>query len=104
MAGDFSGKVVIVSGAAQGISSIVSQRFAEEGACAVIADIDEERAVARVQDLSARGYDVRFIRTDVRDSSQVNALAERVVRSCGRIDILGARRGRGRSQGDRRVV
>lgn len=88
MATEFSGKVVIVSGAAQGISSVILRRFAQDGARAVVADIDEERAEAGVQDLSARGLDVRFIRTDVRDSTQVNAMVDRVMEQCGRIDVL----------------
>ncbi|HXX38280.1 MAG TPA: SDR family NAD(P)-dependent oxidoreductase [bacterium] len=88
MTTEFSGKVVIVSGAAQGISSVILRRFAQDGARAVVADIDEERAEAGVQDLSARGLDVRFIRTDVRDSTQVNAMVDRVMEQCGRIDVL----------------
>jgi len=44
MARDFARKVVIVSGAAQGISSVILRRFAEEGARGIIADVDEEQA------------------------------------------------------------
>jgi 3-oxoacyl-[acyl-carrier protein] reductase len=88
MAGEFSGKVAIVSGAAQGISAVVLRRFAEEGACTVIADIDEDRAAPYAHELCDRGLDVHFVRTDVRDSGQVNALVDRVVGSCGRLDIL----------------
>ncbi len=84
----FAGKVAIVSGAAQGISSVILQRLAEEGARAVIADIDEARAQARVRELVGRGCDVRFVRTDVRRSAQVDAMVDRAVAECGRIDIL----------------
>lgn len=88
MAGDFAGKVVIVSGAAQGISSVILRRFAQDGARGVIADVDEERAEARVRELTELGCDVRFIRTDVRESAQVNAMVDRVVEQRGRVDIL----------------
>jgi len=88
MTGAFSGKVVIVSGAAQGLCSVILRRFAQDGARAVIADIDAERAEAGVRDLTAQGCDVRFIRTDVRDSAQVDAMVARVVEQCGRVDIL----------------
>lgn len=85
---EFSGKVVIVSGAAQGISSVILRRFVEAGARGVIADIDEERAATRLRDLAGRGGDVRFIRTDVRDSAEVNAMVDRTAAECGRVDIL----------------
>lgn len=88
MPGDFAGKVVVVSGAAQGISSVILQRFAQDGARGVIADIDEERAEALVRELTEQRCDVRFIRTDVRESAQVNAMVDRVVEQCGRVDIL----------------
>lgn len=88
MTGEFAGKVVIVSGAAQGIGGVIVRRFAGEGARGVIADVDEERAEARVRELAELGCDVRFIRTDVRDSAQVNAMVDRVVEDCGRVDIL----------------
>jgi len=88
MTGELSGKVAIVSGAAQGVCSVILRRLAQDGARAVIADIDAERAEAGVRDLTAQGCDVRFIHTDVRDSAQVNAMVDRVVEQCGRVDIL----------------
>lgn len=88
MAGDFAGKVAIVSGAAQGIGSVILRRFTQEGAYGVIADVDNERAEAQVRVLAERGLDARFIRADVRESAQVNALVDRVMRERGRIDIL----------------
>jgi len=88
MVGDFGGKVAIVSGAAQGISSVILRRFAQEGASGVIADVDEEQAAARVSELTELGYDVRFMHTDVRKSAQVNAMVNRVVEELGRVDIL----------------
>jgi 3-oxoacyl-[acyl-carrier protein] reductase len=88
MTAEFSGKVAIVSGAAQGISSVIFRRLAQDGARGVIADIDAERAEAGVRELAAQGCDVRFVRTDVRDSAQVDAMVDRVVAECGRVDIL----------------
>ena len=67
MTDEFTGKVVLVSGGAQGVSGVILRRFAAEGARAVIVDIDDERAQAALDDLRSRGRDVGFIHTDVRD-------------------------------------
>lgn len=88
MAGECAGKVAIVSGGAQGISSVIVRRLTREGARGVIADIDEERAQALAREIAEFGGDVRFIRTDVRDSRQVNAMVDRVAEEYGRVDIL----------------
>ena len=88
MTDEFTGKVVLVSGGAQGVSGVILRRFAAEGARAVIVDIDDERAQAALDDLRSRGRDVRFIHTDVRDGAQVNAMVDRVVAECGRVDVL----------------
>jgi len=88
MTGEFGGKVAVVSGAAQGISSVVLRRFAEAGASVVIADLDEERAGDRVRELTAASRAVRFVRTDVRDSAQVDTLVRHAVEEFGRVDIL----------------
>ncbi len=42
----FEGKVVVVTGAAQGIGRAIAERFASEGARLVLADVNAERNVA----------------------------------------------------------
>ncbi|MDQ3548374.1 MAG: SDR family NAD(P)-dependent oxidoreductase, partial [Chloroflexota bacterium] len=88
MSSDFSGKVAIVSGAAAGISRVILTRLAEAGAKTVIADIDDEWGASTARDLTARGLEAHYSRTDVRDSSQVNRTVEEAVERFGRVDIL----------------
>jgi NAD(P)-dependent dehydrogenase (short-subunit alcohol dehydrogenase family) len=88
MSGEFSGKVAVVSGAAGGIGRTILARFAEAGAATVSADVDDEWGQQCADELSARGYDALFCRTDVRDSRQVDALVEQAVARFGRVDIL----------------
>lgn len=87
MTHDFSGKVAIVTGAASGISRVIATRFAEAGGQATLADIDE-RGASVADDLAARGLDVMFQRTDVRDSAQVDDMVEQTVRRFGHVDVL----------------
>ena len=88
MTDGFGGRVAIVTGAAGGIGSVILRRLAEAGAGVVIADVDAERATATASDVASRGGDVLFVRTDVRDGPQVDAMVDRTVERFGRVDVL----------------
>lgn len=88
MSEEFEGKVVVVSGAASGISRIVLRRFLADGARGTIVDSDEEWGTETAGQLTAEGHDVLFCRTDVRDSSQVDKAIDETVDRFGRVDIL----------------
>jgi NAD(P)-dependent dehydrogenase (short-subunit alcohol dehydrogenase family) len=77
------GRVCIVTGGSQGIGAACARRFAREGAMPVIADIDAAQGQALAGELNGR-----FVRCDVGDKAQVDALAATVMREHGRIDVL----------------
>ena len=72
------GKVAIVTGAGSGIGRASTLLFAREGARVVACDIDEERGEETVDAVRKEGGDASFLRADVADSGQVEAM----VRSC----------------------
>ena len=77
------GRVVIVTGAAQGIGEACARRFAREGAQVVIADVADARGQALAAELGAL-----YVHCDVGDKAQVDALVAEVLRAHGRIDVL----------------
>lgn len=82
----FQDKVAVITGAASGIGAATARLLAQEGACVVIADLDEAggRALAeRIGDEQAL-----FHRTDVADLGQVDGLIEQAIRRFTRIDVL----------------
>ena len=86
--GKLSGKIALITGAAQGIGRGIARRFAEEGAGVVVADIQEERGQATAAELTAAGAQASFIRSDVTDSAQVEGMIAHAVERYGRLDVL----------------
>jgi 3-oxoacyl-[acyl-carrier protein] reductase len=81
-------KVAIITGAAHGIGKAYAQRFAEEGAHVVIADIDEQSGDAVAKTLSAAKLSAWSRTTDVRSYSSIEGLVRETVGKFGRIDVL----------------
>ncbi|AGK52620.1 3-oxoacyl-ACP reductase FabG [Bacillus sp. 1NLA3E] len=83
-----SGKVAIITGAANGLGLSAAEIFAREGASVAIADFNEEVGNAKAQELADKGYRVDFFQVDVADQASVNAMVKNVLDTFGRIDIL----------------
>ncbi|TMG43569.1 MAG: glucose 1-dehydrogenase [Chloroflexi bacterium] len=81
-------KVCLITGAGSGIGQASARRFAQEGARVVVADIDLDAAVKTMEEIADRSPDSVAEQVDVTDETQTVALAERVVRRFGRIDVL----------------
>ncbi len=64
---DFSGKVAIVTGAAQGIGEAYARALAGAGAAVVIADINADAGQQVADHICAGGGTAAFVRTDVTD-------------------------------------
>ena len=77
-------KVTIITGAAQGIGLACGQRFANDGARVVLADISTDKGEAAAQAIRSAGGDAIFVSCDVGDKSQVVALVETAVERHGR--------------------
>lgn len=80
------GKVAIVTGAARGIGLAVAQRFAKEGAKVVLADVLESEGEQAAEAIQDAGGEALFIKCDVGEQSDVDALIGRTVAAWGRVD------------------
>ncbi|WP_204115539.1 bifunctional rhamnulose-1-phosphate aldolase/short-chain dehydrogenase [Shimia biformata] len=85
-----AGRVALITGGAGGIGSATAQRHLSEGACVMLADIDEGNLAKTQDQLSSQfGKDVvRTVRMDVTDEQSVMAALTEVAVEFGGVDIL----------------
>jgi NAD(P)-dependent dehydrogenase (short-subunit alcohol dehydrogenase family) len=90
--GRLVGKVAFITGGGGGIGRATAERFAEEGAKVVVADIDQPAGEAAAgsarQRASNRGGDAHFVRCDVTERTSVQAAVQATIARYGKLDIL----------------
>jgi NAD(P)-dependent dehydrogenase (short-subunit alcohol dehydrogenase family) len=87
---DYHNKVVIVTGASNGIGAGIASEYSKNGAKVVMADIEEPAGA----DMKERSNSL-FIKTDVRKEKDIIQLMNKTRESFGRIDILINNAGKG---------
>ena len=85
--GEFSGRAVLVTGAARGIGRATAERFAREGASVALLDADRQEAEAVAKGIGSAGRTL-VLAADVGDSRAVQGAVERTVDAFGRLDVL----------------
>ena len=86
-AGHFTGRRVVVTGAARGIGLGIATAFAEAGASVLVTDRDPH-VVEAGEALAARGLDADGVQADVTDEAQVVALFADAADRWGTLDVL----------------
>lgn len=81
-------RVVIITGAGQGIGRVFAKSFAMAGARAVIAEINESKAAAVSKEIMEAGGESLAVTTDVSDPASIDEMIDVVEDEYGRIDVL----------------
>jgi NAD(P)-dependent dehydrogenase (short-subunit alcohol dehydrogenase family) len=81
-------RVVIITGAGQGIGRVFAKAFARAGSRVVIAELNEKRAASVSEEILEAGGESLAVTTDVADPNSVNEMIEVVADDWGRIDVL----------------
>ncbi len=84
----FNGQVALVTGSAHGIGQAIVERFAQEGASVVVADIDLAGADSVVSGILAGGGTGIAVKCDVKSKEDIAAMIETTIATYGKIDIL----------------
>lgn len=83
-----SGKVAVVTGSAVGLGYAVATRFAREGASVVVADVNVQGGGAVANQIRKDGGSGIFLRTDISEEHDVDALMQAAIAEFGQINIL----------------
>jgi NAD(P)-dependent dehydrogenase (short-subunit alcohol dehydrogenase family) len=85
---DIRGKVVLITGGAQGIGGATAELCAQRGARVIIADVKAEQGQTLAAAIRDQGGDAVFHQVDVRSHDQVKDLFDKVRASHSRLDVL----------------
>ena len=72
-------KVAIVTGAAMGMGEATARLFAAAGAKVVVADFNEDKGRAVADDIAAAGGESLFVKVDISNGEQVEAMVAATV-------------------------
>ena len=81
-------KVILVTGASQGLGKALALAYAGEGAKVVVNSRNEDSIKPVAEEVEEKGVEVLAVAADVSDSSEVQKLVDETVDKFGRIDVL----------------
>lgn len=83
----FQNQVAVVTGAGSGIGRATAIAFASAGAKVVVSDINEAGGQATVDQIKQAGGEANFVRCNVAEPTEIDALVAETVAIYGRLDI-----------------
>ncbi|MCW3124612.1 MAG: Trans-2-enoyl-CoA reductase [Bacteroidetes bacterium] len=83
----FKGKVAFVTGGGSGIGFAIAEQYLKLGATVIIASRKEEKLKAAMEKLAPLGP-CRYVVLDIRDTDQIEKVAEDIKAKEGKLDIL----------------
>lgn len=82
-----NGRIALVTGAGSGIGKAIARRLAHEGACVVVADLNDDAAMAVARDIGSADVAVG-VKTDVTSQAAVQLAVDAACIAFGGIDLV----------------
>jgi meso-butanediol dehydrogenase/(S,S)-butanediol dehydrogenase/diacetyl reductase len=83
-----TGKVVLITGGAQGIGFAIASRLVKEGASVSIVDLNGDQAERAAKKLRDGGAQALAIQADVSQRLEIRAAIEQTVKALGKLDVM----------------
>jgi NAD(P)-dependent dehydrogenase (short-subunit alcohol dehydrogenase family) len=84
---DFTGKVAVITGAAQGFGKLLAEELAKRGAKLVISDINAAGVHKVADEIASTGADIIALTCDVSKNDDCKAMVDTAIENYGRVDI-----------------
>lgn len=84
---DYSGYIVLVTGAASGIGLAAAQAFGRSGAHVILADLSDDHGHHGAEAIVAQGGSAEFVHLDVASQREVDNVVAGIVARHGKLDI-----------------
>ena len=88
LAGAARGRVVMITGAADGIGKATALKLGEAGATVLVVDRDTEKLERMRKQVEPRGWRISFHQADLTDYEQIDRLAAAALAEHGAVDVL----------------
>jgi NAD(P)-dependent dehydrogenase (short-subunit alcohol dehydrogenase family) len=88
MAGEFSGQVAVVTGAARGLGKAVAALLAERGGQVILLDVDRAAVEETTAAFKERGFRAAAACVDAANEEELAALRAEIEQEFGRLDVL----------------
>lgn len=85
---DYSGKVVVITGAGGLICGAMARAFAQSGANVAALDLNENAVKELAESLEAEGFVCKGYKADVLDANALEVVHQKVISDLGKCDIL----------------
>ncbi len=85
---NLNGKVVLVTGGAQGLGKAICVTLAEAGAAVIIGDIQQEKAEQTAAEIQKKNFKAEFKRLDLSEEKSVEDVINSIKRDYGSLDVL----------------
>ncbi len=85
---DYTGKSIVITGAAGGIGRASAELFAKLGGQVLAVDIDPEALESTVERITSQGGHVTSVTADVTQAAEVDKFIDAALQSFGKIDVL----------------
>lgn len=85
---DYTGKTVVITGAAGGIGSSMAECFASNGANVAVCDVNTKGAQQLAEAIKEKGFNAESFELNVTSMNNVKKAMDSIVETFGKIDIL----------------